>query len=83
MNLFKNDLKHDLECQIKENAVKQDKIHNLNVKVENLENKNKELQEELEKQHQANKILQAKIEQAQKDYDKLLEKVGKKNDKNR
>ena len=39
--------------------------------------------ERIEKQHQANKILQAKIEQANKDYEKLLEKVGKKNDKNR
>lgn len=76
MNLFKNDLKHDLECQIKENAVKQDKIHNLNIKLETLDNKYKELQEELEKQHQANKILQAKIEQAQQDYDKLLKKLG-------
>lgn len=83
MNLFKNDYKHDYECQVKENAVKQEKIHNLNVKLENLDSKYKELQEELEKQHQANKILQAKIEQANKDYEKLLEKVGKKNDKNR
>ena len=83
MNLFKNDYKHDYECQVKENAVKQEKIHNLNVKLETLDKKYKELQEELEKQHQANKILQAKIEQANKDYEKLLEKVGKKNDKNR
>ena len=83
MNLFKNDYKHDYECQVKENAVKQEKIHNLNVKLENLDSKYKELQEELEKQHQANKILQAKIEQANKDYERLLEKVGKKNDKNR
>lgn len=76
MNLFKNDLKHDLECQIKENGIKQDKIHNLNIKLETLDSKYKELQQELEKQHQANKILQAKIEQAQLDYDKLLKKLG-------
>ena len=68
MKLFKNDLKHDYECQVKENAVKQDIIHNQ-------KNKIRELQEELDKQHQANKILQAKIEQLTKDYEKLLEVV--------
>lgn len=68
MKLFRNDIKHDYECQVQENARKQEIIHNQ-------KNIIKDLEEQLEKQRQANKILQAKIEQLKNDFNKLLEVV--------
>ena len=70
MNLFKNkDLKHDLECQIKENAKKQDEIHNLKVEINVLKAR-------IDNYKNNNNELSVMYKQLKEDYDKLLKAIG-------